>query len=119
MVKHRLRDATGAHYGLGDWMAQRVTAVLMAAYTLLFLVVLLWNGGMSYETWRALFASGPFRVATFLFVAALLYHAWIGVRNISMDYVKPLGIRLALQTVVIGLVVAYLGWTIQILWASR
>ncbi len=117
MVKHRLREAVGAHYGLGDWMLQRVTAVVMALYTLLFLGIVLWNGGLSYETWRATFASGPFRVATFVFMASLLYHAWIGVRNISMDYVKPIGVRLTLQTIVIALTLAYLGWTIQILWA--
>jgi succinate dehydrogenase / fumarate reductase, membrane anchor subunit len=117
MVKHRLREAVGAHYGLGDWMLQRVTALVMAAYTLLFLAIVLWNGGMSYETWRAIFATGPFRVATFVFMAALLYHAWIGVRNMSMDYVKPLAVRLALQLAVIVLAIGYLGWTIQILWS--
>ncbi len=119
MVKHRLREAVGAHYGLADWMIQRVTAVVMALYTLLFLAILLWNGGMRYDTWKALFAGGPFRVATFVFMASLLYHAWVGVRNISMDYVKPLAIRLALQTIVIALAVGYLGWTIQILWTGR
>jgi succinate dehydrogenase / fumarate reductase, membrane anchor subunit len=117
MVSPRQRQAVGAHYGVGDWLAQRVTAVVMALYTLLFLALVLYHGGMSYETWKALFANGPFRIASFLFMAALLYHAWVGVRNISMDYVKPLGVRIALQSIVIALAVAYAGWTIQILWS--
>jgi succinate dehydrogenase / fumarate reductase membrane anchor subunit len=119
MVKpHRLREATGAHYGLGDWLAQRLTAIVMTVYTLAFAAIVLWRGGMDFAQWKELFAGGVFRVFTFLFVVSLLYHAWVGVRNISMDYVKPLGVRLGLQTIVIALAVAYLGWTVGILWGG-
>jgi succinate dehydrogenase / fumarate reductase membrane anchor subunit len=52
-------------------------------------------------------------------MVALLYHAWIGVRDIYMDYMKPVGVRLALQCVSVALLIAYLGWTIQILWGAR
>ena len=110
------RHAVGAHYGLMDWLLQRLTAVLMAVYTLLLLGIALWNGGMNYAQWRALFGNGAFLLATFLFMVALLYHAWIGVRDILMDYIKPAGIRLALEGVSVGVLIAYLGWTIQILW---
>jgi len=119
MVRMRSKHVVGAHYGTGDWLAQRVTAVVMALYTLLFLGIVLWHGGIDYAAWKALFASGPFRIASFVFVVALLYHAWVGVRNVSMDYVKPIGVRLVVQSVVIALAVAYAGWTIQILWAAR
>jgi len=53
-----------------------------------------------------------------VFVVALLWHAWVGVRNIAMDYVKPLGLRLTLQSAVIVALVLYLGWTVQILWGG-
>ena len=85
------RQAVGAHYGLKDWLVQRVTAVLMALYTLLVLAIALWNGGIDHALWKSLFASGAFRLASFLFMVALLYHAWIGVRDIFMDYIKPVG----------------------------
>jgi succinate dehydrogenase / fumarate reductase, membrane anchor subunit len=110
------RHAVGAHYGLMDWLLQRLTAVLMAVYTLLLLGVVLWNGGMNFAQWRALFGNDAFLLATFLFMVALLYHAWIGVRDILMDYIKPVGIRLALEGVSVGVLIAYLGWTIRILW---
>lgn len=32
------RLVVGAHYGLRDWMAQRVTAIIMAIYTVILLV---------------------------------------------------------------------------------
>ena len=113
------RQAVGAHYGLKDWLVQRVTAVLMALYTLLVLAIALWNGGIDHALWKSLFASGVFRLASFLFMVALLYHAWIGVRDIFMDYVKPVGLRLALEVATVAVLVAYLGWTIQLLWGVK
>jgi succinate dehydrogenase / fumarate reductase, membrane anchor subunit len=113
------RQAVGAHYGLKDWLLQRLTAVAMAAYTLLLLAIALWNGGLDYGIWKALFANAAFKLATFLFMVALLYHAWVGVRDIWMDYVKPVGVRLALQSLTVAVLIGYLGWTIQILWGAR
>ena len=61
--------------------------------------------------------SGSFvRLATMLFFLALLYHAWVGVRDIVMDYVKPTGLRLALQTLAGTALVFYLVWSVSILW---
>jgi succinate dehydrogenase membrane anchor subunit len=111
------RLVVGAHYGWRDWLVQRVSAVVMAVYTLLILVLLLWHGGLDQAAWKVIFANNAFRLATFIFMVALLWHAWVGVRNILMDYVKPVGVRLTAQVSVIALLVAYLGWTIQILWA--
>ena len=113
------KRSVGAHYGLRDWLSQRVTAIVITLYTALFLTILLWNGGMDHATWQALFAGDAFRLATFLFLVSLFVHAWVGVRNILMDYAKPMGVRLALEIVVICALVAYAGWTIQILWGSR
>jgi succinate dehydrogenase / fumarate reductase, membrane anchor subunit len=110
------RETVGAHYGLTDWLAQRVTAVVMTLYALLLAAAALWSGGFDYALWRALFANGAFKVATFLFMASLLYHAWVGAREIYMDYVKPVAVRLTLQAATLLLLVAYLGWTVQILW---
>jgi succinate dehydrogenase / fumarate reductase membrane anchor subunit len=119
MVTRPLRQATGAHYGWKDWLAQRITAIVIAVYTLLLIGIGFWNGGFHYPLWRTLFASGFFKLATFVTMLALLWHAWIGVRDIFMDYVKPVGVRLALLVATVVLLVAYVGWTIQILWGVR
>jgi succinate dehydrogenase / fumarate reductase membrane anchor subunit len=112
MVK---RVIVGAHYGLKDWLAQRVTAVVMLVYTLM-LVLALGRGPVTYASWKALFAHEWMRFTTFLFVAGVLIHAWIGVRNIFMDYVKPTGWRLSLQVIVILALTGYAGWAMRILW---
>jgi succinate dehydrogenase / fumarate reductase membrane anchor subunit len=110
------RIVTGAHYGLRDWLAQRVTAAIMSVYAVIALVVLLGGVPISYAVWKDLFAQGWMRVATLLFAASLAWHAWVGVRDILMDYVKPDGLRLALQVGTLLMIACYVGWTIQILW---
>jgi succinate dehydrogenase / fumarate reductase membrane anchor subunit len=110
------RTVTGAHYGLRDWLAQRVTAVIMAVYTVMVLVVVMRNTPVEFEFWKNLFAQGWMRVATLLFAVSLAWHAWVGVRDILMDYVKPTGLRLSLEISCLVLIAAYLGWAIQILW---
>ncbi len=110
------RIVTGAHYGLRDWLAQRITAAVMALYTVILLVVLIGGAPISYAVWKDLFAQGWMRVATLLFAASLAWHAWVGMRDILMDYVKPAGARLTLEVGVLLVIAGYLAWTIQILW---
>jgi succinate dehydrogenase / fumarate reductase membrane anchor subunit len=110
------RIVVGAHYGLRDWLAQRITAVVMALYTVILAVALLVMSPVSYDSWRALFSNGLMRVATFVFFVCLFYHVWIGIRDIFMDYIKPTGVRLVLHVIVILLMVGYTGWAAQTLW---
>jgi len=110
------RVIVGAHYGVRGWLAQRVTAVVMALYTLLFLYLVTTAPAMTFEVWRRLFDPQWVKLATLLFLASLYLHAWIGVRNIFMDYIKSDGLRLALYVIVIVALVAYAGWSVQILW---
>lgn len=110
------RVITGAHYGTRDWLAQRITAAIMVVYTLIVFVTLLDAGPITYGVWRELFTQGWMRVATLLFAVCLVWHAWVGVRDILMDYIKPDGLRLAMQVFTILLLGAYVAWTIQVLW---
>ena len=119
MVTRPLRQTIGAHYGWKDWLVQRVTAVVMILYTLGMLGVALYNGGFDYALWQALFANGAFRIAALLFGLAVLWHAWIGMRDIWMDYIKPTALRLALEVATFVVLVAYAAWLAQILWATR
>jgi succinate dehydrogenase / fumarate reductase membrane anchor subunit len=114
MVVKRL--VVGAHYGLRDWLAQRITAVIIAVYAVVMLVLVARRAPFTYESWQALFAQGWLRIATLLFAVSLAWHAWVGVRDIFMDYVKPDGLRLGLQVLTVLLLAAYVGWSIEILW---
>ena len=110
------RIVVGAHYGLKDWIAQRATAVLMAVYTVIMTAVLLALRPNTFEAWRNVFANGFIKFITFLFFVSLFYHAWIGVRDIWMDYIKPTGLRLTLHVLTVVALVGYTGWAAAILW---
>lgn len=111
------RLVVGAHYGLRDWLAQRVTAVVMALYTIILLVLFLGGQNFSYEGWAGLFAQQWFKLVTFVTILSLLYHAWVGMRNIWMDYVShSLALRLALQSATLLWLVACGAYAAQILW---
>jgi succinate dehydrogenase / fumarate reductase membrane anchor subunit len=111
------RIVVGAHYGLRDWLAQRVTAVVMALFTLVVLGQLLLSGGpITYDKWSGIFAPQAMKTLTFAVIIALLYHVWVGMRDVFMDYVKPVGIRLSLQVFTILWLVGCAGWAIQVLW---
>jgi succinate dehydrogenase / fumarate reductase membrane anchor subunit len=110
------RLVVGAHYGMRDWLAQRVTAIIMAIYTVILLVKFLTASEFSYDAWAGIFAQQWFKLASFVVIVALIYHAWIGVRDIWMDYVKSVAVRLFLQVATIIWLVGCAGWAIQILW---
>jgi succinate dehydrogenase / fumarate reductase membrane anchor subunit len=111
------RIVVGAHYGLRDWLAQRVTAVLIALFTLVVLAqVVLGAGEIGYDKWAGIFSPQWMKALTFAVIVALIYHVWIGVRDIWMDYIKPVGLRLVLQVFTIVWLVACGGWAIQVLW---
>lgn len=113
MVK---RIITGAHYGLRDWLAQRITAVVMVVFVLCLTLTLLISPPRDYEGWKAIFSNQWMRIASFLFLVSLFWHAWIGMRNILMDYVHATSIRLTLQVLVILSLLFYTVWSMEILW---
>lgn len=110
------RVVGGAHYGLRDWLIQRGTAVAMAIYTLFLAGFLLSHWPLRYEVWKGLFSQNWMRYFTLLFLLSLYLHAWVGVRNVLMDYVHRTGWRLALQATAILVLIFYCIWSAEVLW---
>ena len=110
------RIVVGAHYGLRDWLSQRVTASLMALFTLVVIVQVLLPGEMGYDKWAGIFSHQWMKVLTFVVIVALAVHAWVGIRDIWMDYVKPVAVRLTLHVLTLLVLVGCAGWAVQILW---
>ncbi len=111
------RIVVGAHYGLRDWLSQRITGGLMALFTIILLAQLIFSRGpIGYDLWAGIFAAQWMKVLTFSVIIALLYHVWVGMRDVWMDYVQPVGVRLVLQIFTIVWLVGCAGWAIQVLW---
>jgi succinate dehydrogenase / fumarate reductase membrane anchor subunit len=110
------RIVVGAHYGFKDWLSQRVTATLMALFTVALIAQVLMPGAMDYDKWAGIFSSNWMKTLTFVVIVSLLYHVWVGMRDIWMDYIKPVGVRLGLQVFTLAWLVGCAGWAIQVLW---
>jgi succinate dehydrogenase / fumarate reductase membrane anchor subunit len=111
------RLVVGAGYGMRDWLAQRVTAILMAIYTVVLLVLFLTSRESSYVAWSGIFAMHWFKLLTFAVIIALLYHVWVGMRDVWMDYVThSVVLRLLFQVATIVWLIACAGYAAQILW---
>jgi succinate dehydrogenase / fumarate reductase, membrane anchor subunit len=111
------RIVVGASYGLRDWLAQRVTAIVMALYTIVLLGLFLTGSNFSYEGWAGIFAMQWFKLLTFTVFVALFYHAWVGMRDVWMDYVThSVVLRLVFQVATILWLIASVGYAAQILW---
>ncbi|MBI3095262.1 MAG: succinate dehydrogenase, hydrophobic membrane anchor protein [Rhodocyclales bacterium] len=110
------RLVVGAHYGLKDWLAQRVTGVVMAVYTLIIFAAALGGATASREAWQAFMANGFIRYISFLFIVSLCYHAWVGIRDIWMDYLNSAALRVILHVLTLLALVGYAGWAVQIIW---
>jgi len=110
------RTVVGAHYGLRDWLSQRITAAVMALFTIVLLLQVLFGPEMGYDRWAGIFSSQWMKVLTFVVIISLLVHAWVGMRDVWMDYVKPVGARLLCQALTIVWLVGCAGWAVQVLW---
>jgi len=109
--------------GLYDWMAQRVSAVVLAAYFLFLIGYLLVNPDLQYAQWHALFSANWMRIFSLLALVALSVHAWVGMWTISTDYLtnmaigKPATVVRFLFQAVCGIAMfTFFVWGVQILW---
>ena len=110
------RLVVGAHYGFRDWLSQRATAVLMAIFTIVLLAQVIFGAKMGYAKWAGIFSAQWMKVLTFIVIVSLAWHVWVGMRDVWMDYVKPVVARLALQVFTIAWLVGCTGWAVQVLW---
>ena len=95
------------------WLLQRLSAVYMAAFLIYFISVLLVAPPRSYEAWRSWMSCTSMVLATTIFFMALLSHAWVGMRDVFFDYIKPFPLRLAMVNLL------SLGMIIMALWVVR
>ena len=110
-----MKRATGSHTGTGTWLVQRATAVGLALTLPVLIVRFLTALPVDFAGWQALFAPLWLRVLMLLMAVALALHAWVGMRDIFMDYVHSTGVRLALYLAVIVTLTGSVAWLAAVL----
>ena len=104
--------------GLRDWLVQRATSIILAAYTLFILSYLLFHPHIDFYAWQNLFASPWMKIFSVLSLLSLILHAWVGMWTIATDYLKPVYLRLTFQIVMIVALLGYFFWGVAILWGG-
>lgn len=113
-----MKTATGSHTGTGSWLLQRATAIVLALSLPGLVLVFLMALPLDFAGWQALFAPLWNRVLMLLIGTALALHAWVGMRDIFMDYVHPVGLRLSLVLLVILTLAGSVVWLAAILFGA-
>ena len=113
-----MKVATGSHTGTGSWLLQRATAVVLALSLPGLILVFLMALPLDFAGWQALFAPLWNRVLMLLTGTALALHAWVGIRDIFMDYVHSMGLRLSLYLLVILTLAGSVVWLAAILFGA-
>ncbi|WP_455211584.1 succinate dehydrogenase, hydrophobic membrane anchor protein [Kaarinaea lacus] len=106
---------SAASLGLKAWLVQRLTAVYMAVFILFAVIKFLLTPPQSYQEWIAWVAHPVTNAALALFIVALLFHAWVGLRDVIMDYVKSFTIRTGLLSVLIIVLSGCGLWSLRLL----
>lgn len=102
--------------GLAAWLVQRLSAVYMGLFLLSMAVILLATPQLDYAHWRGLFAHPLLAIATTMFFLALLLHAWVGMRDVILDYAgQSPPMRLLLLSLLGGWLIALGIWVIRIM----
>lgn len=111
------RPVVGAHYGWSDYLVQRISGAYIVFYTVVFLLrVMVAKGPMTYQSWAGVFSPQWMKMLTFTLIVALIWHAWIGIVSIWLDYGKPTWVRLTLDALSAVWLLACAGWALQVLW---
>jgi succinate dehydrogenase / fumarate reductase, membrane anchor subunit len=111
--------------GVSDWIIQRFSAVILAAYTVFIVIFLILNPGIDYTTWHQLFSATAVRLFTLLALLSVAAHGWIGLWAVITDYLtervmgcKALPLRMFILATYAIVTFAYVAWGIQILWGN-
>ena len=100
--------------GMRAWLLQRLTAIYIAIYTLSLIVWGVAGAPLSYNNWFSLFSQPLVLIATVLFYLSLLIHAWVGIRDVLVDYAKPSSVRFVLLTGLAFALTAMATWLLLI-----
>ncbi len=102
--------------GYIEFVIQRLSAIYMALYVLAILTVIFINKDLDFEIIQDLFSLMPVRILTFFFIVSILSHGWIGMWIIATDYINNAFLRNLYFVLVMGMILFYLVWSIEVIW---
>lgn len=101
--------------GMWAWALQRATGVYIALFVIYLAVLFTFAAPADYTAWHATLGSPVVTITAMLFFLAVLLHAWVGMRDIAIDYLWHTGVRLAALTVIALILLGCGVWVTKIL----
>ena len=112
-----VKAATGfSRSGVTDWLIQRISALVLGAYSICVLGFFVLGAPITFPSWQASILSTPIKIFTLMALVSMLAHAWIGLWTVATDYIKPLGLRMAFHGFYALALFAMLVWGVDSLW---
>lgn len=112
----KMRVTSSSHSGLGEWLFQRLSAIYLGLF-ILYVVLRFWLWPIDdFNAWQDWFTSPLVRVVWLLAFTSLLAHAWIGIRSVFLDYLKPFRLRFSVSVISATGLLACGFWVIDILY---
>lgn len=100
--------------GMRAWLLQRLTAVYIAIYALSLMTWIIYNFPIQYDTWFGFFSRPIILITTIIFYISIFIHAWVGVRDILVDYVKASSVRFVLLAALAFFLIVMTTWLLII-----
>lgn len=100
--------------GQRAFVVQRLSALVLLAFVTAGAGRLAFGSPVTLAQWQA-WAAQPLAASLLLLAAAALFaHAWVGIRDVVLDYVHPLPLRLAVLALTGAGLVLLAAWTVLI-----
>ncbi|MFV1996839.1 MAG: succinate dehydrogenase, hydrophobic membrane anchor protein [Acidiferrobacterales bacterium] len=112
----RMRVSSSSHAGLSEWLLQRMSAIYLGLFVIYISIRLILWPINDFDDWRSWLGSSMARVAWLLAFASTLVHAWIGIRSVFLDYLKPFPLRFIVSMIFAAGLIASGFWVIDILY---
>ena len=104
--------------GLQAWVIQRVTAIYIAIASLILFYYFIFNAPKNFQQWHEVVSTSYVTIFLALLIISILYHAWIGIRDVILDYVRPAALRIFASSVVIFMLLGSGVWFFRTLFLS-
>ncbi|MBT2971365.1 MAG: succinate dehydrogenase, hydrophobic membrane anchor protein [gamma proteobacterium symbiont of Ctena orbiculata] len=104
--------------GLRAWFLQRATAIYLLLFIIFMLQQMILNPPQDFAAWQGWVAQPLIGLGLILFFASLLLHAWVGFRDVLIDYVHPTAIRVTLLTLAGFILLGCAFWVVKIIFTA-
>ena len=102
-------------HGLNDWLLQRLTAIYLACFLIYLLLHFLVQPQHTFQEWHDWVTRPAMIMATAMFILAVLVHGWVGMRDVVLDYVHAISLRITVLSLIALTLIGCGIWALRIL----